>query len=245
MDIINNQHTFYPLGETESKDNVIKKLAERAKADDAEVTIVGTITDKGVPEEYSHNPYAIPFGVDGMSWAETLTVLFGDIYGLMDKGRELYKEAILECYKKESYKSDAVGQYDIYRYIKDKSVSNDKDAESYSRLACRLEAYNNIKFLTDAYAVQLFEHTHGADAKKFLCGSVVAAKFATLMAKQSEKKKNVTFILDSAETILCESKIYDMIYALAAGVGMTICSVVKDSHKLPKFVINNSKAIIL
>ena len=203
------------------------------------------------------NVCQVPQGVKPESWADTLTVLFSDIYGLLEKGECMFKEALLEAYKKtnvfdEPENSKSVTMKDLYDYLKSQ---ND---ESYIRLADRLEGYNTFRYAprkeihdnreVDGAKVNALIYkweSPDKNMKAFLFGSVRAAIFAERMSRKDVSPLDINIIVNDAEEVIVDDELYKMIFNLSAAHKMKICCLTSDKRKLPQFVKVNAEEILI
>ena len=213
------------------------------------------------PQDFAEFPCEnvcqVPQGVKPESWVDTLAVLFSDIYGLLDKGECMFKEALLEAYKKAEVfdnpeNSKSVTLKDLYDYLKS------QNSQPYSRLADRLEGYKSFSYVprNEIYengefggkkynAIICTWESSDKNMKAFLYGSLIAAIFAERMCSKETPPFDINIIINDAEEVIVDNELYKMIFNLSAAHKLKICCLTGDKRKLPQFVKANAVGVFI
>lgn len=261
---ITSLHTFCEEENTARRQQVSITAAKQIVAENRRVIVLGAggkssvdFTHYVYPSDFFENVCQVPQGVKPESWVDTLAVLFSDIYGLLENGESMFKEALLELYKEAGVfdnpeNSKFVTMSDLQFYL---DRQNDK---AHSRLADRLTKYNVFRYVPRNEAANRDgksddkENMHvfmrgGIDkeTKAFLYGSLIAAIFAERMCSKETPPFDINIIINDAEEVIVDDELYKMIFNLSAAHKMKICCLTSDKRKLPQFVKVNAEEILI
>lgn len=261
---ITSLHTFCEETDSARRQQACITAAKQIVAENRLIIVLGAGGKVVFSDKFSIYPYGafenvcqVPQGVKPESWADTLTVLFSDIYGLLDKGECMFKEALLEAYKKAEVfdnpeNSKSVTLKDLYDYLKN------QNSQPYSRLADRLEEYKSFSYVprNEIYengefggkkfnAIVCTWESSDKNMKAFLNGSLIAAIFAQRMCSKETSPLDINIIINDAEEIIVDNELYKMIFNLSAAHKLKICCLTGDKRRLPQFVRVNAEEIII
>ena len=266
---ITSLHTFCEETDSTKRQQACITVAKQIVAENRLIIVLGAekrIMDKAdkslaFPPSLDilefENVCQVPQGVKPESWADTLTALFSDIYGLLEKGECMFKEALLESYKEAGVfdnpeNSKAVTMSDLYFYL---DRQNDK---AHTRLADRLVKYNVFGYRPRNEAinsgkmcdneVNTLVYVKGnvdKETKAFLYGSLIAAIFAQRMCDKTPNPLEINIIINDAEEVIVDDELYKMIFNLSAAHKLKICCLTGDKRRLPQFVRVNAEEIII
>jgi len=261
---ITSLHTFCEETDSTKRQQACITVAKQIVAENRQIIVLGAGGETSVdfihyvyPSDSFENVCQVPQGVKPESWADTLAVLFSDIYGLLENGESMFKEALLELYKEARVfdnpeNSKAVTMSDLYFYL---DRQNDK---AHTRLADRLTKYNVFSYVPRNKVVNREgksdnkENMHvfmrgsiDKETKAFLYGSLIAAIFAQRMCSKETSPLDINIIINDAEEVIVDDELYKMIFNLSVAHKLKICCLTADKRRLPQFVKVNAEEIII